>query len=209
MTTTTKILLLSGIHGDEYEVILSIKKYLKNNNLSSFLYISKVSPSAVRKRTRNNINNIDLNRSFFDNSKDKEIIDLKQKLQGKTFFCMFAFHEDCDRKNEFYMYSSHNINTQIFIDFEKRLHKINVRLFDGIDDPKDPILNNVITHGLFISSVKKEEKGTLWPWLEKNNHIKHYVDFEIPAKASQKKKNELVQIIFDYLILRSTNLFLS
>jgi len=203
------ILLLSGIHGDEYEVISSITKYLKVNKekRNLFLYIPKVSPSAIKHKTRNNKNNIDINRSFLNNTKDSEILALKNKLKGFSFSAAFAFHEDCDRKNEFYMYSSHNINPQIFLNLKKQLNAINISLFNGIDDPSDPVLNNPIHNGLLVSPIKKEGKGTLWPWLQKNNSITYCIDFEIPMKASQCIKDRLIYILFETLILSGQTVF--
>jgi len=205
-----KILLLSGIHGDEYGVISSVKKYLKKriNDFPFFYYISEVSPSAVLQKTRNNKRNIDLNRSFFDNSNDEEITTLKTNIKGTSFLTVFTFHEDCDRTDEFYMYSSHRINPMTFSILKKQFETKNIILFNGIDDPRDPILNNNITNGLLISPIEKEKRGTLWPWLHKNNNIKHCIDFEIPGKAPQQKKDILVQILFDYFISQYVNLFL-
>lgn len=210
MKIKTKILLLSGIHGDEYGVISSIQKYFKTHkrNLPSYLYIPEVSLSAVLYKTRNNINNIDLNRSFFDDSTDEEIIALKNKIKGMKFSTVFTFHEDCDRKHEFYMYSSHNINLQILLNLKKQLNAINISLFNGIDDPTDPVLNNQIHNGLLVSPIEKEGKGTLWPWLQKNNDVNYCVDFEIPMKASQLKKDMLIEILFKFIISQHTHLFL-
>jgi len=197
-----KILLLSGIHGDEFGVILSVKKYIENNGnkLPPFIYIPQVSPSAVLRKTRNNINNIDLNRSFFDDSTDEEIEALRNKIKGISFATVFTFHEDCDRKDEFYMYSSHTINQQIFLNLKKHLTAINISLFNGIDDPTDPVLNNPIHNGLLVSPIEKEPKGSLWPWLNKNNNVHYCIDFEIPMKASQNKKNQLICILFEKII---------
>lgn len=205
-----QILLLSGIHGDEFGVIASVQKYVKNHirELPSYDYIPKVSPSAVLHKTRNNINNIDLNRSFFDDSTDEEISALKKKIKGVSFSTVFTFHEDCDRKHELYMYSSHNINPQIFLKFKKQLNAINISLFNGVDDPTDPVLNNPIHNGLLVSPIEKEGRGTLWPWLKKNNYVNYCIDFEIPLKATQEKKDKIVKILFECLIFQNAHLFL-
>jgi len=107
------------------------------------------------------------------------------------------------------MYTSQNINPQIFLKLKKQLNTINISLFNGIDDPADPVLNNQINNGLLVSPIEKEGKGTLWPWLQKNNNVNYCIDFEIPGKATQQKKNKLVQILFDFLISKYSNLFLS
>ena len=55
MANTSTLLILSGMHGDEYEVIDCVKNYLaENTGLPHYEYISEVSPSAVSRKTRRN-----------------------------------------------------------------------------------------------------------------------------------------------------------
>lgn len=201
-------LILSGIHGDEYGVISSVQKYLDSHDVPDYLYIPEVSPSAVKLKTRRNVRNLDLNRSFLSNVSEPEIEDLKLRLKDFSFKYMFSFHEDWGLENETYIYSSHFINQSIWMKFSTKLSGIGIELFNGIDDPDDPKLGNKIENGLIITPVETELEGSIWPWLKLNNNVKYFIDFEIPMKASQEKKDKTVELIFEILIKNYNELFL-
>src|SRR3989344_8617189 len=70
-----KLLIHSGTHGDEYEVIDLVEKYIRRYEakLPDFIFVPKVSPSAVAAKTRKNSQNADINRTFSTNSIDPEV----------------------------------------------------------------------------------------------------------------------------------------
>jgi len=81
------LLISSGMHGDEYQVIDLVFKYLRKNyrELPDFLYIPHLSPSAVKKGTRKNKFGHDLNRSFLKRATDKEALTVKRILSKRKF----------------------------------------------------------------------------------------------------------------------------
>ena len=91
-----RLLIHTGTHGDEYEVIdlvmEAVKKY--EDYLPSFVFVPVVSPSAVAKRTRNNGRGIDMNREFYSDSDDKEVVANIEILENKEFDLFVSFHED-------------------------------------------------------------------------------------------------------------------
>ncbi|MBI3385339.1 hypothetical protein HY030_04060 [Candidatus Gottesmanbacteria bacterium] len=82
-----KLLLDSGTHGDEYDIIPlvenSVKKYL--NQLPSFIYIPQISPSSVALKARNNKDNLNINRSYFTNSEVEEIKAVQKIIENYHF----------------------------------------------------------------------------------------------------------------------------
>lgn len=81
------LLLLTGTHGDELEVIDCLKKTIKINlaQLPEFVFIPEMSPSAVLQKTRLNKDGLDINRHFFDDS-DIEEVKAVMKIIGQHQF---------------------------------------------------------------------------------------------------------------------------
>lgn len=200
-----KILLDSGTHGDEFEVIGSVEKAIKKyiSLMPSFIYIPEISPSAVRLRTRVNENDKDLNRSFLDKGQEDEAKAV-MKIIGKYHFDLnVSFHEDED-KSEFYFYDSEAMDKSVLKKIREEVEKLGVGLFNGIDDENDPILRKKIKDGHFVCSKEEneEENGFLWTWLYRNKKIKRIILPEIPGKVSQEKKDEIVDVFFREVILK-------
>ncbi|MDZ4221514.1 MAG: hypothetical protein U1C18_01420, partial [Patescibacteria group bacterium] len=99
------LLLLSGAHGDEYQVIDSVAAALgaRTGRVPDFLYIPHVSPSSVAKGTRTNYRGCDINRQFVKESDDTEAQTVMALLKGRAFDACISFHED-PQLSEFYMY---------------------------------------------------------------------------------------------------------
>ncbi len=196
----------SGTHGDEYQVINAlhqiIKKYLAI--LPDFIYIPVMSPSSVSRKTRNNLEGLDLNRSFFEGTPSQEaeaIMDLSQKFPAHS--CI-SFHEDPAQKS-FYLYDTcgNMSNTGELSRFQKLLLKDGFSLFSGIDDPDDPILrfNFVDGYGSFSFEDSQKTFGTFACWAIQSGVIKRELMPEIPGQIASTQKLKLVDSIFQNLII--------
>ncbi len=102
-----RLLIHSGTHGDEYEIIDLVNKALKKyeTSLPAFIIVPHVSPSAVEKRSRTNYQGSDINRVFFSNSDDKEVRINILVLEGNKFDLFVSFHEDPE-SSQYYIYDS-------------------------------------------------------------------------------------------------------
>ena len=58
------ILVIGVFHGDEPQGDFLINEYLKNNQKSELLFIPCLNPDGMKLNTRQNANNVDLNRNF-------------------------------------------------------------------------------------------------------------------------------------------------
>ena len=199
-----KLLIHSGTHGDELDVIpfvgASVEKYL--NSLSDFVYIPKVSPSAAKLKTRLNKNGIDLNRNFLSGASDEESV-ANMEFHGKYKFNLCVdFHEDPELA-DFYMYDSGKLPDRILLEVQKAITSASIELFNGVDDPNDPALGFKFENGYrsFENEDLGEMDGTFWGWFRANNEGGRIIVIEIPGKLEKEKKEELVEIIFEKLIL--------
>ena len=152
-----KLLIVSGTHGDEFEVVPLIEEYVGKHysDLPSFLYVPEVSPSALRLRTRKNADGVDLNRSFVDGTKIEEARQMME-LWGRYNFDLFlTFHED-PTQDKFYLYegvqekyySQFSLERQGKLDpLRGGIQALGIELYSGVDDPLDPQLGHQVGDG--------------------------------------------------------------
>ncbi len=201
-----KLLILSGVHGDEREVISCVKKYLTSHKQLQYMYIPEVSPSAVSKKTRLNAYGKDVNREFFDPPQDPEAKALMEKVSSRHFDLALDFHEDPDLEKEFYMYDSGRLPDKELALFRKKIQATGAVLLTGIDDPLDAHLGFHITEG-YISTAQEtlpQNAGFSATWLLTHNIVDRSFVIEIPGKASAELKQKLVDAIFDTIRLFGT-----
>lgn len=197
------LLFLSGIHGDEFEVVNSVKNYLDKdkNKLPPFLFIPEMSPSAIAKKTRINQFGKDLNRQFFDDSKDKEALN-NMEIMGKFRYQLcLSFHEDL-HLDKFYLYDTGKFSQNIWQKFKQSLSTINISMYNGIDDEDDPVLGFLIRDGYYYYGDEDLTKNnrTVSDWLISNNIAGRVIVAEIPGRIEKKKKHKTVEIIFEKLV---------
>ncbi|MEI7578442.1 MAG: succinylglutamate desuccinylase/aspartoacylase family protein [bacterium] len=143
-----ELLIISGMHGDEFSIINDLRDFLKENidKLPPCLFIPEASPTAVKAQTRKNSNENDLNRSFSENTDDLEASRIIKQLNNYHFNNVFSFHEDLE-SDAFYFYTSQRISSKILDEFRNDLINHDISLFSGIDDQNDPTLSNVVKDG--------------------------------------------------------------
>ena len=195
---------MSGTHGDEYQVIKSVEKAMGKlwNELPDLLFIPQVSPSAVFAKTRVNEDGLDINRNFFDNSSEKEIQNLIKIIAPHHFDTAFTFHEDPER-NKFYIYDTGFLNHKTRLNLKKELKLIGIKLYNGVDDPSDPVLGYQAKKGYIRTSAEDivVTHGSFEDWALSKKIIGHVVNPEIPGIADQQTKDKIVEIIFRQIII--------
>lgn len=201
-----KLLIHSGTHGDEYEVIDIVKKCIEKyeDKLPDFVFVPYVSPSAVSSKTRMNNNGSDLNRIFFSDSKDFEVQENIKAIKDYKFDLFVSFHEDPELPFYYIYDEGKNLaETARVINHNQKLQSLGVNLLNGIDDPEDPTLGAEFTNGYRKFAVSKEFKnsGMITSWAIINDIVNDTLVPEIPGKADLKTKELIVDTFFRDILL--------
>ncbi|MEK9194537.1 MAG: succinylglutamate desuccinylase/aspartoacylase family protein, partial [Patescibacteria group bacterium] len=215
-----RILITSGIHGDERSGPYTLIKFLleKQNikNLNADI-IPLINPSGFEKETRENKNGKDPNRWFSDKSQKNEPQECKIlkkffsargvrprpiRLRRRSAFggkkpyeLLVSLHEDPDRK-EFYLYSTGlNLKFAIIQKIFKTVKKFGIKLYTGMDttNPRD-LVKNFVKNG-YVSVKWNNIVPTLEEYLSRNKIVKRVLTIEVPGKLPLDKKIELTQSI--------------
>lgn len=208
------LLIHAGIHGDEFGVVESVKKAVKKYHdlLPNFVYVPVVSPSAVKNRTRLNSEGYDLNRNFLDNSEIPEIRANMEIVRNEKFEILVTFHEDPELNAKFYMYDygcgiSESDAWKVFLENIKTL---GIELLNGTDDSSDPSLNYIFSEGYHYWDVPPEgfEGSYFEDWVTRSGVVRKSLLPEIPGHLPQKTKDKIVELFFQYFLLRQTDSFI-
>ncbi len=203
---TPKLLLTSGFHGNEADVIPLLTNiiFAQKDRLPPFLFVPVACPSAVALGTRLNKNNADINRSYFLDSPEEEAQALMRLLSGFRFDIAYSFHEDPEERR-FYLYDmGEGVDSQKIEELKKAIRVLGVDMFDGIDDLEDPSLGREIIDGYFLEKEEDAVKnGFFNGYLLSADIAYRHLNPEIPGSISKEKKSVVLQAIFDILILPS------
>ncbi|NCN45764.1 MAG: hypothetical protein COU63_02325 [Candidatus Pacebacteria bacterium CG10_big_fil_rev_8_21_14_0_10_36_11] len=198
-----ELLIHTGTHGDEWRVIEPTMEYIENHykELPDFIYVAKVSPSAVEKKTRRNINNLDLNRQFLKNATEQEAIDNLLIINQFDFKTFLSIHEDVEYK-DFYLYDNGEIENSKWQSFVEKLNDFNINVLNGIDDPKDPELGTEFVNGYFSTNKPgfKEAMGCLSEYVQLYKPGKRMLVPEIPTHSTNEQKKQIINLIFTDLL---------
>src|SRR5258706_6377376 len=206
---TPKFLLMDRFHGNEKEPGEIVGEYIDGHisELTSQLYIPGASPSATELQTRNNANNLDLNRNFFNDSPDSEIQFMVELLSKYKFETAISFHEDPEFTS-FYIYDAFGPNlegTETLQKIREEITALGVGLLSGVDAPNDPTLGSTFVNGYKYFPVDESSiqnpNGFFADWAYSNGIIKRYLNPEIPGKLDPETKKKIVEILFKYLVL--------
>lgn len=199
-----ELLIFSGIHGDEFEVIGLVKKELKKRLLAlpDFLYLPIVSPSAVALKTRHNKDGVDLNRHFLPGTQITEARIIMSIVSRFPVRLAVSFHEDV-HEDRFYFYDSGRLAKNKGLSKLRRCLKINqIELLNGCDDPHDECLGFEFTDG-YISRVPTRDRrprGSLEAYLLSAKIVGRVFGVEVPGRIGLPKKRQVVAAIFDCLV---------
>lgn len=193
--------ILSGTHGDEYEIIPIVSELLKEYKqvLPDFLHIPEVSPSAVHAKSRKNKWGRDVNRHFKLGTKDEEALATMTILKKHPIRFCVSFHEDPDLAEKFYMYDSKKMQEDRLRKFRSKLTEQEVRLFSGIDDPE---LQLEISDGYWhLDQEPDKNAGNLIDWAIAHQIIDRVIEVEIPGKANRAYKKKLANSFFEHIVI--------
>lgn len=198
-----ELLIHSGSHGDEWRVIQPLTNFILNNSnqLPDFIFVPEVSPSAIKKKTRRNKNNIDINRNFFDHSSDLEVVHNLQLIKKHNFNLCLSFHEDPEY-SEFYLYDSGQINDKYWQTFVSLLNKTGLETLNGIDDPEDKDLGFTFVNGYFSFNHLEPngDSGSMSDYLLSKQKTKRFIIPEVPSNSSQLQKEQIIELVFSELL---------
>ena len=194
-----KLLILTGMHGDESEIIHFVSAHLKKHQstLPDFLFIPEVSPTAVKQKTRKNAWGRDVNRCFIDHPLDPEAAAVMDILKPYHFSLCLNIHEDPDLTNDFYLYDSGTMTDGQLQAYRERIRGLSILPYTGMDDPADKDLGMLVTDGYVKThAASHKEDGFSSTWM-----IMHYVALrvlvpEVPGKALLTRKKALVSELF-------------
>ena len=202
------LLIHAGTHGDESGVIESVRRAVEKyeSRLPDFVYVPVVSPSAVAARKRVNMDGLDLNRSFFDDSRVAEVEANLSIVRDHKFDLMATFHEDTFWESTLYLY---DINCGIgggeaWKKFKAEIEVLGLNLLNGLDDPKDPTLNFSFVDGYhyFPKAAEGYSGGSFDAWAIRNGVVRGALVPEIPGKLTQGKKNKVVDLFFRRFLVK-------
>lgn len=197
-----KLLIASGFHGDESGSIPLIEEAVDiyKDKLPPFLFVPRVSPSAVAFKTRINKDNLDINRCYTGEGKHPEAAALIQLLKPHTFTMALEFHED-PQMDTFYLYDIGVRSDMDMIDrILKAVEDADVPLFSGIDDPDDPTLGMEIEDGYIGFDEQPGDTDTTHGFFNKyllaTNKATRVLTFEVPGIVSYNTKEKVIRAIF-------------
>lgn len=209
---------VSGIHGDEHEIIDIVRKTLDEKvGTSPHVFgaqarVLEAHPQAIFQKSRKN-GDTDLNREFVgkerpDHPQAKLLADTL--LEHDTVHTLFSFHEDPEEQR-FYLYhqaardDAGDMDTYIasLVDtLVSRVESEGVPLYDGIDDID---LGYLVKRGFCAVASDAMHDNTFEMWalqkdLHKHPNIRRTFLFEIPGKLSVARKEMLVRLVMDEFV---------
>lgn len=200
-----KLLIHSGTHGDEFDVIDLVKKAVEKyeGKLPDFVFVPMVSPSAVQNKTRVNKNGKDLNRIFYSNSTEIEVQENIKVLEGFCFDLVVSFHEDPEF-NTYYIYdeSQDELISEKVLNHIEIIKNLNVKLLTGLDDTNDPHLGHAFVEGYskFHYPDERVADGTVTLWAYSENKTKGTLTPEIPGTLNLSEKDMIVDTFFKHVL---------
>ncbi len=202
-----RLLVHSGTHGDEWEVIDLVKNAMEKYEakMPNFIFVPQVSPSAVALRTRINGRGMDVNRIFSFNSSDSEVRENAAILNGCHFDLLVSFHED-PLSDEYYVYDSSykTGETKEILRHNQKLKKAGIKLLNGLDDPDDPELGYEFKEGYrkFVNEPEMENNGMISVWSMCEGIAEQAITPEIPGLLPIRQKQFIVDSFFDQVLVK-------
>ncbi len=192
------------MHGNEYESGSILTSYLTDHasTLPDFVYIPKVSPSAVAAGTRKNTYENDINRQFVNHTVDPEALAVMKIVRPYTFNICIDIHEDPDRTMSCYIYDTAQMTPQELEAYRSCIQTTDARLYTGVDDVDDEHLMLQVDKGYVSLGYEKssETAGFSSRWLYETGVAKRTFTVEIPGKASLPLKQSVIHVLTPYLL---------
>ncbi len=198
-----KILLISGIHGDDRSGPIGLMSYFSDPShwdmwqaKATIDIMPLINPTGFERNSRSVHGTIDMNRYFHDDIRKgdpKECTTLKKVFQKikNPYDYLISFHEDVEAK-ALYLYddSASGRDSKLIQALLRVAIQSRTPLFSGPDDPE--ISNGKIVRGYFAVS-KSNTIPALENYLVRNKKVKQAVTVEIPGLLSLPKRINLVK----------------
>ena len=202
--TSPRVLLFSGMHGDEYESGALLEQYLieQAEYLPAFLYIPQISPSAVAAKTRRNRYGNDINRQFLPTTQDPEARSVMDIVSPYQFALCADIHEDPDRTLGFYLYDTDQMSEEELKSYRNCITTTGARLYTGVDDVDDEHLMLPVEKGYVSLGFERSgaTSGFSSRWLFEASICKRAFTVEIPGKAPTSLKDAVIRTVIKYLL---------
>lgn len=212
------IFFVSGIHGDEHEVIEPLRNLLNEKAVTqpacfgSHARVLIAHPSAVETASRT-VNGIDLNRQFpmkVDPDYPQAKLLTESFLEHKHVHTLFSFHED-PLEDRFYFYYQATKDDAGNMDLVikdlrdaliSQVESLGIPLYDGVDDID---LGYWVDRGFCAVAADSVHDNTFESWVvQKEIHghpaIQREFLFEIPGTLPIEKKEQLTRVILDHFV---------
>ncbi len=199
------VLFLSGMHGDEFGSGKILQAFLNTRAEDPhFLYIPKVSPSAIAQGTRANAQGHDINRQFRFGTEDAEAKSIMSIVSPYRFRIVIDIHEDPDRTQAFYVYDNARMTPQELALYRDAIHQTDARLYTGIDDLEDENLGCHVDRGYYSFRTDwdvdtDKDAGFFSKWAVTQGIAARVFTVEIPGKAPDSLKRQLIDAVVPFL----------
>lgn len=181
-----QLVIHSGTHGDEFHVIEPLRRVVERmyEELPSFLYVPEVSPSAVALRTRENALGHDMNRIFWGEIFDPEVVANKQILSVASHAIGLTFHQDLEN-NAYYIYDSKKLSEEQLSALQQKIRGLELDLYTGFDDFEDDYLRYDFVDGYASVTPDSHYKGPFVDdWAMYHSHISRMLTVEMPFEKA-------------------------
>lgn len=196
-----KLLIHTGTHGDEFEVIDLVKNAISKYEhlLPDFMFVPYVSPSAVKNKIRFNSSGLDTNRIFFSDTDEVEVMENIRILESHNFDLLVSFHED-PVGEEYYIYDTgiSGDENSVIKNHNLFLRSQGIKLLNGDDDTHDLSLGYTFKDGYrkLTESTGLNNNGMIAVWALSENKAKVCLEPEIPGMLSLSLKEFIVDSFF-------------
>jgi succinylglutamate desuccinylase len=197
-----KLLVASGIHGDECSVIEPLTEFLSQNTsrVPNLIYIPEVSPSARQANSRKNAYGHDLNRIFCTGLSDpEEQAARKITRRGAPYDLVVTFHEDNQYPDTYFYDTGAEFYKIHMYDWRKAVEGTGISLLNGLDDD-DNLLQKHFTDG-YHRDRYSENTCMFEQWVLETRMAQRSLTIEIPTSATLEQKKQLIEIYFTHVIL--------
>ncbi|PWU24002.1 hypothetical protein C5B42_01105 [Candidatus Cerribacteria bacterium 'Amazon FNV 2010 28 9'] len=200
---TPKLLVVSGLHGDEAGVIEPLFLHLttQEKELPPTLFIPVMSPSAFERKQRKNKHGNDVNRIFGLNTGDTEEQVASSIVKAHApYNLVVSFHEDHEY-SQVYVYDVGTTPCEPDISsWRNAIHALSLDLLNGIDDPSDADLGYRFEEG-YNHELAAKNSGEFEHWVIQENFAPRSLTLEIPAHATSYQKRGAIEATLQHLIL--------
>jgi len=195
-TRTRRLLVTSGVHGDEPAGIEAVLRFFESAPSTypgfEFVVVPCVNPTGYVRNTRENSKGVDINRSF-EADDEEEVRIIKELLEGERFDCHVDFHEDWEASG-FYMYETCENGVGVSPAIIERVKAIMPIDPDGEQsEDSDPV-----SPGVLCVQPSWGQQGLLTYVLA--YHTDHAVMFETPSGVEMETRIAAQLAAFDTVL---------